>query len=124
MSVTGGVIGVVSAIVGIGGGTLTVPFLVWCNVGMRQAVATSAACGLPIAAAGTIGFSIAGWNEAQLPTWSTGYIYWPAFAGIALASVLFAPLGAKLAHTLPADKLKRFFALFLAALGIRMLLLG
>lgn len=124
MSATGGVIGAVSAIVGIGGGTLTVPFLVWCSIGIRQSVATSAACGLPIAVAGTIGFIIAGWNAAQLPTWSTGYIYWPAFAGIALASVLFAPLGAKLAHTLPADKLKRFFALFLAALGLRMLLLG
>jgi uncharacterized membrane protein YfcA len=74
--------------------------------------------------AGTIGFIITGWNEAQLPPWTTGYIYWPAFAGIAFASVLFAPLGAKLAHTLPADKLKRFFALFLAVLGIRMLLLG
>lgn len=124
MNATGGVIGVVSAIVGIGGGTLTVPFLVWCNIAIRQAVATSAACGLPIAVAGTIGFIIAGWSEAQLPSWSTGYVYWPAFAGIALASVLFAPLGAKLAHTLPADKLKRFFALFLAALGLRMLLLG
>lgn len=124
MNTTGGVIGAVSAIVGIGGGTLTVPFLVWCNIGIRQAVATSAACGLPIAVAGTTGLIIAGWNATQLPTWSTGYIYWPAFAGIALASVLFAPLGAKLAHTIPADKLKRFFALFLAALGVRMLLLG
>ena len=66
----------------------------------------------------------AGWNEAQLPAWSSGYIYWPAFAGIALASVLSAPLGAKLAHTLPAEKLKRYFAIFLAFLGIRMLFMG
>jgi hypothetical protein len=124
MSTTGGVIGVVSAIVGIGGGTLTVPFLVWCNVGIRQAVATSAACGLPIAIAGTIGFIAAGWNASALPAGSSGYVYWPAFAGIAATSVLFAPLGARLAHTLPADKLKRFFALFLAALGVLILLLG
>jgi len=124
MSLTGIIIGKVSAIIGIGGGTLTVPFLVWCNVGMRQAVATSAACGLPIAIAGTAGFMLTGWNEPQLPAWSSGYIYWPAFAGIALASVLFAPLGATLAHTLPADKLKRYFAIFLAFLGIRMLLMG
>lgn len=124
MSIVGIIIGKVSAIIGIGGGTLSVPFLVWCNVGMRQAVATSAACGLPIAVAGTVGFIITGWNAAQLPAWSTGYIYWPAFAGIAAASVLFAPLGAKLAHTLPADKLKRYFAIFLAFLGLRMLLLG
>ncbi|MCL5668809.1 MAG: sulfite exporter TauE/SafE family protein [Gammaproteobacteria bacterium] len=124
MSIAGVVIGKVSAIIGIGGGTLTVPFLMWCNVGIRQAVATSSACGLPIAVAGALGFIVAGWNETQLPAWSTGYIYWPAFAGIAAASVLFAPLGAKLAHTLPAEKLKRYFAIFLAFLGIRMLLLG
>ncbi|MEW6353970.1 MAG: sulfite exporter TauE/SafE family protein [Pseudomonadota bacterium] len=124
MSLAGIIIGKVSAIIGIGGGTLTVPFLTWCNVGIRQAVATSAACGLPIAVAGAVGFTIAGWNAPHLPAWSTGYIYWPAFAGIALASVLSVPLGAKLAHTLPADKLKRFFSLFLAALGGRILLLG
>ena len=124
MSLTGAIIGKVSAIIGIGGGTLTVPFLVWCNTGIRQAVATSAACGLPIAVAGTVGFIITGWNAAQLPAWSTGYVYWPAFAGIALASVLSAPLGAKLAHTLPAEKLKRYFAILLAFLGLRMLILG
>ncbi len=124
MSIAGAIIGKVSAIIGIGGGTLTVPFLAWCNVGMRQAVATSAACGLPIAVAGTIGFVIAGWNAAPLPAWSTGYIYWPAFAGIAAASAVFAPLGAKLAHTLPAEKLKRYFALLLAFLGVGMLLMG
>lgn len=122
MSLAGIIIGKVSAIIGIGGGTLTVPFLVWCNTGIRQAVATSAACGLPIAVAGTLGFVITGWNASALPVWSTGYIYWPAFAGIALASVFFAPLGARLAHTLPADKLKRYFAILLAFLGLRMLL--
>jgi len=118
------IIGAVSAVVGIGGGTLTVPFLTWCNVNIRQAVATSAACGLPIAMAGTIGFMLTGWGKTELPAWSSGYIYWPAFAGIALASVLFAPLGAKLAHTLPTATLKRYFAIFLALLGLRMLLIG
>lgn len=124
MSLAGVIIGKVSAIIGIGGGTLSVPFLTWCNITIRRAVATSAACGLPIAVAGTLGFIVMGWNAPALPAWSTGYIYWPAFAGIAAASVLFAPLGAKLAHTLPAEKLKRYFAIFLAFLGIRMLLLG
>lgn len=122
MGVAGGVIGAVSSIVGIGGGTLTVPFLTWCNVHLRQAVATSSACGLPIALAGALGFLIMGWNEAQLPAWTTGYIYWPAFAGIGIASVLFAPLGAKLAHALPVATLRKFFALLLAALGVRLLL--
>lgn len=101
---------------------MTVPFLQWCNVPMRQAVATSAACGLPIAVAGALGFVVSGWNNTLLPPLSSGYIYWPAFAGIVLASVIFAPLGARLAHSLPATQLKRLFALFLAFLGLRMLL--
>lgn len=122
MSAAGGVIGAVSSIVGIGGGTLTVPFLAWCNVQLREAVATSSACGLPIALAGATGFLIMGWSEPRLPALATGYLYWPAFAGIGVASVLFAPLGAKLAHTLPVATLRKFFALFLAALGVRMLL--
>ncbi|NIR96510.1 MAG: sulfite exporter TauE/SafE family protein [Gammaproteobacteria bacterium] len=121
-ALAGFLIGIVSAIVGIGGGTMTVPFLVWCNVGMRRAVATSAACGLPIALAGAVGFTVAGWNAASLPAMSTGYVYWPAVAGIVIASILFAPLGARLAHTLPVPLLKRFFAIFLAALGLRMLI--
>ena len=118
----GGVIGAISAIVGIGGGTMTVPFLVWCNVAMRKAVATSSACGLPIAIAGAAGFIVTGWNTIDLPTYSSGYVYWPAFAGIVIASVLFAPVGARLAHRLPAAQLKRIFAILLYILGFRMLL--
>lgn len=122
MSFAGWVIGSVSAIVGIGGGTLTVPFLTWCRIGIHNAVATSAACGFPIAVAGTLGFIATGWNEAGLPAMSSGYVYWPAFAAVGVASMLFAPLGARLAHTLPADRLKKFFAIFLAVLGVRMLM--
>lgn len=122
MSAAGVVIGALSAVVGIGGGTLTVPFLVWCNVALRKAVATSSATGLPIAVAGAVGFVLTGWNAPDLPPGSTGYLYWPALAGIAAASLVFAPLGARLAHTLPVDTLRRFFAIFLAVLGVRMLL--
>ncbi len=122
MHLAGGIIGAVSSVVGIGGGTLTVPFLTWCNISIRQAVATSSACGLPIAIAGAIGFIATGWSEAGLPEWSSGYVYWPAFAGVAAASLLFAPLGAKLTHTLPVNVLRRFFAVFLAVLGVRMLI--
>ena len=118
----GGIIGAISSVVGIGGGTMTVPFLVWCNVSMREAVATSAACGLPIAIAGATGFVITGWNESGLPEWSSGYIYWPAFAGIVFMSSLFAPLGARLAHRLPVASLKKLFALLLCVLGIGMLI--
>jgi uncharacterized membrane protein YfcA len=122
MGAAGGVIGAVSSIVGIGGGTLTVPFLMWCNVHLRQAVATSAACGLPIALAGSLAFVITGWDEPRLPAGATGYLYWPALAGIALASMLTAPLGARLAHRLPVATLRKYFALFLALLGVRMLI--
>lgn len=114
-------IGAISSVVGIGGGTLTVPFLIWCNVRMQNAVATSSACGLPIAIAGCVGFIITGWNETGLPKYTFGYIYWPAFLAIVITSMMFAPFGAWLAHRLSAAKLKRFFSLALFALAIKML---
>jgi uncharacterized membrane protein YfcA len=122
MGTAGTVIGIVSAIIGIGGGTLTVPFLVWCNVALKRAIATSAACGLPIAIAGAVGFAIAGRDAAELPPAAFGYIYGPALVGVGVASVLAAPFGAQLAHRLPTHLLRRFFSIFLALLGIRMLI--
>ena len=122
MLTAGGVIGAVSAIVGIGGGSLTVPFLTWCNIAIRQAVATSSACGLPIALAGALGFVVTGLNAAGRPDWSLGYVYGPALVGITLTSMLSAPLGAKLAHTLPTEMLKKVFAVFLTLVGVKMLL--
>lgn len=118
----GVVIGSISSVLGIGGGSLTVPFLLYCNVVIREAVASSAACGLPIALAGSIGFIVTGWGNPLLPHGSTGYIYWPAVGGIAAASVLCAPLGAWLAHTIPVANLKRAFAVLLAVVGLRILL--
>ncbi|OGT18827.1 MAG: hypothetical protein A2V90_01775 [Gammaproteobacteria bacterium RBG_16_57_12] len=117
----GAVIGIVSSLIGIGGGTLTVPFLHVCQVNMRQAVATSAACGLPIALAGSLGFIIMGWNNMPPMKWSLGYIYLPAMTGIAIASILFAPLGAAWAHRLPLLQLRRWFAALLALIAIKML---
>jgi uncharacterized protein len=121
MVATGGVIGTISSLLGIGGGTLTVPFLLWCNVNIRKAVATSSACGLPIAVAGTATMIITGWNYSRLPEGTTGYVYWPVVVMISIASVCTAPLGARLTHTLPVDILKRVFAIVLAAIGIRMI---
>ena len=121
LALAGSVIGSVSAIVGIGGGTLTVPYLQWCNVAMRNAVASAAAVGLPIALAGALGYVVAGWHHPALPTASTGYLYWPAFLGIVATSIVFAPLGARWAHSLSVQHLKRLFAAFLAVLGIWML---
>lgn len=114
-------IGTVSGLVGIGGGSLTVPFLTWCGVDIRRAVATSAACGFPIAVAGAVGFAVLGWREAALPPASTGFLYWPALVGVAAASVLTAPLGARLAHSLPVVALRRVFAAVLALVGLRLL---
>jgi uncharacterized membrane protein YfcA len=122
MFLSGNVIGAVSAIVGIGGGIMTVPFLTWCSVEMRRAVATSAANGLPIAAAGALGFVVAGWNETRLPEWTLGYLHLPALVGVASASFLTAPIGARLAHTLPIPVLKRVFSVLLLFVGARMLL--
>ena len=120
-SVAGGVIGSVSVLVGIGGGTMTVPWLLWNRISVHQAVATSAAVGLPIAISGGIGFVWAGWGAAGLPVWSSGFVYWPAFVGIVAMSVVMAPLGARFAHQLPAKQLKRVFALFLFLLSLWML---
>lgn len=116
----GSVIGVVSALVGIGGGSLSVPFMLWCNVTAHRAIGTSAAIGFPIAIAGAIGYIVNNPHNAGLPPYSLGFVYLPALVGIVCASVFTAPLGAKLAHALPVDKLKRIFALFLYAVATKM----
>lgn len=118
----GSVIGVVSALLGIGGGTLTVPWLVWHRVTMREAVGTAAACGFPIALVGALGFMLAGNAVSELPKGSSGFVYWPAVAAISIASVLAAPLGAWLAHSMPQRSLKQAFALMLVVLGVWMML--
>ncbi|HPT51211.1 MAG TPA: sulfite exporter TauE/SafE family protein [Accumulibacter sp.] len=114
-------IGAISALVAIGGGSLTVPFLTWCNVRVQNAIGTSAAVGFPIAIGGSLGYIYNGWNHAGLPPWSMGYIYLPALVALVPASMLTAPLGAKLAHRLPVATLKRLFAGVLIALAAKML---
>jgi len=114
-------IGTVSTIMGIGGGTLSVPYLVWNSIVMQRAVATAAALGLPIALTGTIGFIVSGWQQQGLPAGSIGYVSLPAFLAIVVASVVAAPIGAKVAHSISATLLKRIFALFLIAMGVLML---
>ncbi|MDA7088888.1 sulfite exporter TauE/SafE family protein [Pseudomonas sp. SA3-5] len=122
LTVAGGVIGWASAIFGIGGGSLNVPFLTWRSVPMQQAVATSAACGLPIAVAGALTFMWLGWDSPQLPQWSLGFVYLPAMAGIAFTSMFFARFGARLAHRLSPRLLKRLFALLLFSVGVNFLI--
>jgi len=115
-------IGGISALVAIGGGTLTVPFLTWCNVALPVAIGTSAAVGLPIAFSGAVGYLINGWSIENLPEHSLGFIYWPAVIAMATASFFTAPLGAKLAHSLPLALLKKLFAILLISLSLQMLL--
>jgi uncharacterized membrane protein YfcA len=114
-------IGLLSGLVGAGGGFATVPFLVWCNVPIHAAVATSAALGLPIAMASALGYVIAGWGLAPAVPGAWGYLYLPALACLMPMTVLMAPQGARVAHALPVAKLKRGFALLLMALAAYML---
>lgn len=121
LSGVGLIIGGVSALVAIGGGSLSVPFMTWCNVKIQQAIASSAAIGLPIALAGTLGYLVSGMGVEGLPKYTFGFIYLPAAASIALVSVFTAPLGAKLAHQLPVATLKKVFAVLLIGLSLKML---
>jgi len=117
----GAFIGGISALVAIGGGSLSVPFMAWCNVKMHHAIGTSAAIGLPIALAGTVGYLVAGYGAAALPAGSIGFIYLPALAAAVVTSMLMAPFGARAAHRLPVATLKKIFAGVLVLLLAKML---
>jgi uncharacterized membrane protein YfcA len=121
MNAVGSGIGLISSLVGIGGGTMTVPFLLYVSTPIHKAIATSAACGLPIAIAGSMGFLLMGWSKTSELAHSSGYVYWPALLGIVIASVLFAPIGAWLAYRLSQRYLKQIFASLLYILAIKML---
>ncbi len=113
----GGVIGFMSGLLGAGGAFLSVPFMTWCSVPMRQAVGTSAALGFPIAVASTLGYLVGGWGlPAALPG-AFGFLYLPGIAIVALASVATAQLGARTAQRMPVQRLRRVFALLLFALA-------
>ncbi len=119
-AVPGGLLcGAISALAGIGGGTLLVPFLVWHRTPMLHAVGTTSALGLPLALSATAGYITLGLDAPNLPAGSLGYVYLPAFAGIVACSILTAPLGARLAHQLPAPTLKKVFAVVLVVAGIK-----
>jgi uncharacterized membrane protein YfcA len=96
---------------------MAVPYLIRRKVTMHTAVATSAAIGLPIALAATLGFVFAGFGRADLPAWSAGYVYLPALPAIVVASMLLAPVGARVAHAWPVARLRFAFAAMLFLLG-------
>jgi len=118
----GNIIGGISAIVGIGGGTLTVPFLHWHKINIKNAVATSAACGLPIALFSTASYIYNGWDIPSTRQYMFGFVQLDAFLLIAISSFLLAPFGAKYAHQISDIALKKTFSVFLLLLGLKMLL--
>ena len=113
-------VGSVSAMLGIGGGTMIVPFLNWCRIAMHRAISTSAACGFPIAIAGTLAYVLLGQDPLQIK--AVGYVHLPALLSIAVFSVITAPFGAKLAKHMSAGLLRQTFATFLMALGVWVIL--
>lgn len=115
-------IGILSALFGIGGGSLTVPFLLKNGLDIKRAVGTSAACGLPIALSGAIGFALFGQNKTSVVAGTVGFVHLAAFACIASMSFFGAKMGANLAHKLPSDQLKKAFAAMLVIVGIKMIL--
>ncbi len=121
-SAMGLLIGMLSSLVAIGGGALSVPYLTWCNVPMHRAIGTSAAIGIPIAIGGTLGYIANGLQAGPLPAFALGFVYLPALVGLIAASMLTAPLGARTAHRLPVATIKRIFSLVLVALAVKMVL--
>jgi len=118
---SGGVIGLLSSWVGIGGGSLSVPFMMYCRVPVHQAVATSSVLAWPIAVSGALGYLFSGWNVPGLPAGAVGFWYVPCIVVLGACTVLFAPLGVKAAHRLPPAGLKRAFGVLMVVIGSQML---
>ena len=122
LSSAGGVIGMISSLTATGGASLVVPYLVRRGFTMHHAIGTAAAVGWPLALAGTIGYIVSGIGRADLPEWSVGFVYLPALGWIVIASMLMAPVGARVAHRTPGRTLKRVFAIVLYVLATNMLI--
>jgi uncharacterized membrane protein YfcA len=114
--------GVVAGLFGGGGAVLGVPFLTWCNQSMHRAIGTVAALGFPISIIGTLSYIAAGWSVPGMPPWSVGFVYLPAVLGISTMSMLSARWGARTAHKLKGDTLRRIFAVVLVALAVKVAL--
>ena len=121
MTLTGTLTGWLSTLVSVGGGTITVPFLIWCNFPVRHAIGTASAIGFPIAVGGTIGYILTGMHTTGLPDSSLGYVYLPAMLGCAFVSIITAPIGAKTAHRTNVVVLRKLFAVLLIGLAAKLL---
>lgn len=121
MTLTGTLTGWLSTLVSVGGGTITVPFLIWCNVPIRHAIGTASAIGFPIAVGGTLGYILTGLNATDLPASSLGYVYLPAMLSCSIISIITAPIGAKTAHRTNVVLLRKLFAVLLIGLAVKLL---
>jgi uncharacterized protein len=115
-------IGAISSLTATGGAALVVAWLVKRGIRIHEAIGTAAAVGWPLAAAGTAGYVLTGFGQSNMPAYSVGFVYLPALAGIVVASMLLAPLGAKLAHRTPGALLKEIFAVLMFVLATKMLI--
>lgn len=120
-SAVGFFIGTKSGLLGLGGGSMSTPFFTHYGVSLRQSIVVATAVSVTVSIVGAISFAITGMFSTDLPHWSTGYIYWPAWLGIITGSLAFVPSGVKLSNTLPIDALRRVFAVFLLVVGVHML---
>lgn len=121
MSFAGGFIGLQSGMLGVGGGSFTVPFLTNRGVDIRVALMVSVSIAMTVATIGALGYMLIGLNAVGLPKWSTGFVYWPAFVGLAAGGIFMAPQGVKLSHLISKKKLKIFFVIFLLIVSAHML---
>ncbi len=117
----GGLIGAKSGLLGLGGGVITVPFLIYCGINMRKTVVVSVVVGMTVATIGASTYIFMGLLRSDLPAWSLGYVYMPAWFSVAASSFIFARLGAHFSHRMPVKVLKRIFAIVMLAIGVRML---
>jgi uncharacterized membrane protein YfcA len=122
LSGAGSVIGIIASLTATGGASFVVPYLVRRGLTVHHAIGTAAAVAWPIALAGTIGYVASGIGRADLPEWSVGFVYLPALGWIVIASMLMAPVGARVAHRTPGRTLKRVFAIVLYLLATNMLI--
>ena len=114
---SGTVIGGVSAFFGVGGGILSVPWLQYIGIEMREAIGTSAACGVPIALAGALTFIVMGRGLDTGTSYSLGYVFWPASLMLGVFTIPFARIGVGIAHRVPQKSLKKVFGLLLLSVG-------
>lgn len=122
LAFVGTIVSFLSSFIAAGAALMTIPFMAWCNVPLRRAVGTASAIGFPLSLAASVGYAIAGLQAGGLPQYSLGFIYLPALGMIAVASVLTAPLGARVSQKMPVRQLRIVFALTLYVLAVRMLI--